>query len=84
VPRVYDNIIDSPYRTTKISSKNSNPHGTHIYERNIVESGKYICLKISLVMLYRIEIVNFSEYLPQQAPIAIVLLNFGSKLALCC
>jgi len=42
VARVYDNIIDSRYRTSEISNKNKNPHGTHIYEINIVESGKYI------------------------------------------
>jgi len=42
----------------------------------------YIRLKISLVMLYKIVVVTFFEYLPQQAPQVIVLLNFENKLAL--
>jgi len=45
--------------------------------RNILE---YILLKISSVVLYRIVVVTFFEYLLQQAPIITVLLNYGSKL----
>jgi len=43
----------------------------------------YISLKISPVMLYKIVLVTFSQYLPHQAPKVIVFLNFESKLDLC-
>jgi len=67
----------------KFQAKIAIQHGTLIMKEMSRNIWEYICLKISPVVLYKIVMVAFSEYLPPLAPIVIVLLNIGSKLSSC-
>lgn len=56
----------------------------HTYRENYSRRVKYIWLKISPVYIIQKRDADYDEYLLQQAPKVIKLLNFGGKLTFFC